>query len=100
MTDEDWQNGFARTVGVFLNGKAIPTPDQRGEPVVDDSFYILFNAHYEALPFRLPTPWGDHWVKVIDTNTSIPDLRGHHQILAGEETHLEAYSMVVLRRVD
>jgi glycogen operon protein len=100
MTDEDWQNGFARTVGVFLNGKAIPTPDQRGEPIVDDSFYVLFNAHYEALPFRLPIAWGDHWVKVIDTKTSIPDLREHHQILAGEETHLEAYSMVVLRRVD
>jgi len=100
MTDEDWQNGFARTVGLFLDGKAIPIPDQRGEPIVDDSFYILFNAHYEALPFRLPTPWGDHWVKVIDTKTSIPDLREQHRIRAGEETHLEAYSMVVLRRVD
>ncbi|HEU4521236.1 MAG TPA: glycogen debranching protein GlgX, partial [Thermoanaerobaculia bacterium] len=43
MTDADWQSGFARSVGVFLNGRAIPTPDGRGEPIVDDSFYLLFN---------------------------------------------------------
>jgi isoamylase len=101
MTEEDWKSGFARTLGVFLNGKGIPTPDPRGEPVVDDSFYILFNAHYEAMAFKLPTcPWGDRWVKVIDTDKPVPDLREHHQLRAGEEVHLEAYSMMVLRRVD
>jgi glycogen operon protein len=101
MTDEDWQNGFARTVGVFLNGKAIPTLDERGEPIVDDSFYILFNAHYEAMPFRLPTgEWGDRWMRIIDTNRLIPDLREQRQIRAGDECLLEAHSMMVLRRVD
>ena len=39
MTDEDWQVGFAKSLGVFLNGEAIPTPNERGERVVDDSFY-------------------------------------------------------------
>ena len=101
MSEEDWRTGFARTLGLFLNGKAIPTPDSHGEPVVDDSFYILFNAHYEAMDFKLPTfPWGDHWVKVVDTNHPIPDLREHRQIRAGEEVHLEPHSMMVLRRVD
>ena len=101
MSEEDWRTGFARTLGLFLNGKAIPTPDSHGEPVVDDSFYILFNAHYEAMDFKLPTfPWGDHWVKVVDTNHPIPDLREHRQIRSGEEVHLEPHSMMVLRRVD
>src|SRR5712691_9770384 len=101
MSEEDWKTGFARTLGLFLNGKAIPTPDSHGEPIVDDSFYILFNAHYEAMDFKLPTfPWGDHWVKVVDTNHPIPDLREHRQIRAGEEVHLEPHSMMVLRRVD
>jgi isoamylase len=101
MTEEDWNTGFARTLGVFLNGKAIPTLDARGEPIVDDSFYILFNAHFEAMAFKLPmSPWGDRWVKVIDTAKPVPDLREHHQIRAGEELRLEAHSMVVLRRVD
>jgi glycogen operon protein len=101
MTEQDWQSGFARTLGVFLNGKAIPTPDERGEPIVDDSFYILFNAHFEAMNFKLPQcPWGDRWVKVIDTNRPVPDLREHHQFRAGEELPVEAYAMVVLRRID
>ena len=53
------------------------------------------------MPFRLPTcPWGDRWVKAIDTNKPVPDLRQPHQLRAGEEVRLEAHSMVVLRRVD
>src|SRR5919106_3079353 len=44
MSDEDWQNSFAKSMGVFLNGRAIPGTDERGEPVVDDSFYLMFNA--------------------------------------------------------
>jgi len=101
MTDEDWNAGFARTLGIFLNGKAITTPDSRGEPIVDDSFYILFNAHHEPMGFKLPTcPWGDRWVKAVDTGKLVPDLREHHQLRAGEEVRLEAHSMMVLRRVD
>jgi len=101
MSEDDWKTGFARTLGVFLNGKAIPTPDSHGEPIVDDSFYILFNAHQEALTFKLPTsPWGDRWVKVVDTNRPVPDLREHSQLRAGEELKLEPHSMIVLRRVD
>jgi isoamylase len=101
MTDEDWQQGFARTVGVFLNGKGIPTPDERGEPILDDSFYLLFNAHHEAIPFILPTgPWGNRWQKVIDTNEPVPDLREHREWNAGEPVTVQAYSLVVLRRSD
>jgi glycogen operon protein len=101
MSDQDWQSGFARSVGVFLNGEGIPTPDGRGEPIIDDSFYLLFNAHYEAIPFKLPTgTWGDRWVKVIDTNEPVPDLRERGEYHAGQELSVQAYSVVVLRRVD
>jgi len=100
MSEDDWKTGFSRTLGVFLNGKAIPTPDSQGEPIVDDSFYILFNAHYEAMTFTLPSVWGDRWVKIVDTNHPVPDLREHRQMRAGEGVRLEAHSMIVLRRVD
>ena len=101
MTDQDWQTGFARTLGVFLNGKGIPTPDAHGEPITDDSFLILFNAHYEEMKFQLPEArWGEHWVTVIDTAQFVPDLREHRQIHASEETTLPAYSTVVLRRIE
>ncbi|HYC62148.1 MAG TPA: glycogen debranching protein GlgX [Thermoanaerobaculia bacterium] len=100
MAEKDWQGSFARTIGVFLNGKGIPTPDHRGEPIVDDSFYILFNAHHELMTFKLPTcPWGDTWEKVIDTNEPVPDMREHKLLSAGEDVPVQAYAMMVLRRV-
>jgi glycogen operon protein len=101
MTDNDWQTSYARTVGMFLNGKAIPTPDDRGEPVLDDSFYLLFNAHSDALDFTLPTcPWGDRWTKVIDPNDPVPDLREHKTLNAGEKVTTAGHSVMVLKRVD
>ncbi|HET7437399.1 MAG TPA: glycogen debranching protein GlgX [Thermoanaerobaculia bacterium] len=101
MQDEDWQISFARSIGVFLNGKGIPTPDERGEPLTDDSFYLLFNGHYEPVTFTLPTcPWGDRWELVLDTNQPVPDLREHHEWRAGEHVNVQSHALVVLRRSD
>jgi len=99
MTDEDWKNGFARTIGVFLNGDALPDPDSRGERITDDSFHVLFNAHYEDMPFTLPqSAWGERWVKVIDTSQLVPDLRDPMETHAGQEIKVQAHSIVVLKR--
>src|SRR6202021_4333151 len=35
MSDADWAVGYAKSLGVFLNGRAIPDPDVHGRPVVD-----------------------------------------------------------------
>ena len=69
MADEDWESGFVRAVGLFLNGDAIPDQDDRGQPIRDDSFLLLFNAHDEQLEWDLPTQWGDidAWRVVITT---------------------------------
>jgi len=120
MTDEDWESGFAKSVGVFLNGDAIPDPDPRGEKITDDSFLVLLNAHYENLPFTIPDrDWGDHWVVVLDTDdvALLPPPggthNGHHTTAAwepgrgegepvkkGEQIDVGARSLMVLRRVD
>src|SRR5688572_30684141 len=42
MSQDDWDKGFAKSLGVFLNGDAIASVDDQGEPVSDDSFLILF----------------------------------------------------------
>jgi len=54
MTEEDWKMGYAKSLGIFLFGGGLNSVDQEGRPVVDDSFYILFNAHGGALDFKLP----------------------------------------------
>jgi isoamylase len=101
MTEEDWQSGFAKSLGVFLNGKGALPPSPQGEPVVDDSFYVLFNAHHEPVTFTLPDcPWGQQWEKVIDTDDRLPEKRDREEYKAGEEAKVEARGLVVLRRVD
>ena len=68
MTDADWQDGYARSLAVFLNGDAITEPGPRGEPVRDTHFLLLFNAHSDAVKFVLPG--ADHpggWHAVVDT---------------------------------
>ena len=54
MTDADWSNDAARAFAVLLNGNAISEPDSRGEPIVDDSFLVIFNAWWEPLPVEYP----------------------------------------------
>ena len=68
MTPDDWQTGFAKSLGVFLNGDALPDPDRRGHRISDDSFLLLFTAHYEDVVFVLPDgPWGEQWLLNFDT---------------------------------
>jgi glycogen operon protein len=55
MTEADWNNAEARCLGLLLAGDAITEPDARGERIRDDTLLILLNAHYETIPFVLPT---------------------------------------------
>ena len=54
MTTEEWSQDFARCLGVYLAGSALTEVDARGQRVVDDDFVVLFNAHHDSVPFRLP----------------------------------------------
>jgi glycogen operon protein len=74
MNDEDWEAGFVRTVGLFLNGEAIATRDRRGQPEVDESFLLLFNSHHEDIEWTLPKMWGDSWDVVVDTAQVDPEV--------------------------
>ncbi|MFI2436771.1 glycogen debranching protein GlgX [Streptomyces sp. NPDC018693] len=68
MTDADWQEPDAHCLAAFLNGDAIAEPDKRGRPVVDDSFLLLINGHWEPAHFRLPpAAYGDRWTVRVDT---------------------------------
>jgi isoamylase len=98
MSDEDWQAGFVKSLGVFLNGEGLTAPDRQGNPVVDDSFLVLFNAHHEPLTFRVPDrEWGRRWITVLDTRDEMP-REGQAPHDAGADVDVEARSVVVLRR--
>jgi isoamylase len=98
MTEEEWNAGFAKSIGIFLNGEEIPTCGPRGERITDDSFLLLFNAHPEGLEFRLPPEaWGRRWSVELDTNEPLGTGEPHvHD--AGAVVPLGGRSLVILQR--
>ncbi len=94
MTDADWHTGYARSLGVFLNGDAITEPGPWGEDVRDQSFLLLFNAHREPVTFTLPGGrLGVGWEVLIDTAAGGTEINGQ----AGRSIELTGRSIMVLR---
>ncbi len=68
MTEEHWTKDFAKSMAVFLNGRGIHTPGPQGEQIIDDDFYLIFNAHHEALEFKLPgAKYARSWTRLLST---------------------------------
>ncbi|MDQ3170156.1 MAG: glycogen debranching protein GlgX [Acidobacteriota bacterium] len=101
MSEEDWRVGFAKSLAVFLNGQAIPTQDSRGERVVDDTFFVLLNAHHEPMPFTIPAgAYGQSWRVVLNTDTLAPlDEEGGEVFPSGAALTVAERSLVVLKRL-
>src|SRR5690606_19265945 len=98
MTDEDWESGYAKSMAVFLNGQGIPDLDVRGQRVVDDSFLLCFNAHFEPIEFTLPPPdFAGSWLRVIDT--AEPAGPAAEPLDAGAPLSVEGRAVVVLQAV-
>ncbi|HEY1217239.1 MAG TPA: glycogen debranching protein GlgX [Bryobacteraceae bacterium] len=71
FSDEQWDAGWVRSVGLLLNGKTLNTPDEHGTPIVDNTFLLLVNSHHEGVDFTLPqktTGPGTRWLRVVDTD--------------------------------
>ncbi len=101
MGDDDWTSGYARSLAVFLNGGRLPDVDARGEPVTDDSFLVLMNAHTDSVHFVLPDgPFGDVWSVVFDTADVQAGIRSDRkrQVKAGTVRVVAAHAVVLLRR--
>ena len=97
MTRRDWENGEARALGVFLNGREILARTTYGEPIVDDSFVVLLNGGADSVTFVLPVRrFGEHWqVELATADDDVPEERVY---AARAEVVLEPLSLVLLRR--
>lgn len=97
MTDEQWNAGYAKAIEVFLNGEEIPARGSQGERVMDDSFMLLFNAHYEEIEFLLPEGLRDrHWQVIIDTKEPLL-LEQEIYYSSNQPILAEARSVIVMR---
>jgi glycogen operon protein len=94
MQPEDWDSGFGRAIGVFLNGLGIQEHDRRGEPIRDRHFIILFNGGDDGIDFHVPeVEYSPNWEVVIDTAGRRADSA---IIRPGDDIRLEARSLILL----
>jgi glycogen operon protein len=85
-------------LGIFLNGKAIPSDGPKGERVIDNNFYIIFNAYDGELPYTVPSePFGSSWTKVIETNENYFEEEGGQSYAPGDTITVQGRSVVVLK---
>jgi isoamylase len=98
MSEENWSHDFAKSLGIFLNGKAIPSDGPKGERLIDNNFYIVFNAYDGELPYILPSEeFGSAWVKVIDTHENFFEEEGGQSFAPGDIITVQGRSVVVLK---
>jgi isoamylase len=99
MTRRDWNSSETHTLGVFLNGDQLTEVTDDGRGVIDDSFLLLFNAHYEDLEMRVPNQgFGRDWA--LELSTAEPELEpGERRFPARAAVVVTARSLVLLRRL-
>ena len=96
MSDEEWDHDHARCLGVFLSGAEMEERDGRGRQIKDENFLLLFNSHYEAIPFHLPEIAPEcEWQSLLDTHVD-DGLNPDGSFKGGDNYPLEARSLALL----
>src|SRR6478735_176159 len=94
MENDDWTEPDARSIGMYLNGDGIPSSDERGRRILDDSFLLYFNASGDDVPLTLPPEeYAAAWDVEIDTAGREPGA----PMAAGATSTLAGRSVLVLR---
>jgi glycogen operon protein len=97
LTEADWFDTSARTIGMYLDGRGLRHRDRRGELIVDESFLLLLHAGDDDRDFVVPgPPWADRYQPVVDTRRpgGAPD---GPPIDAGTVLRLRARSVALLQ---
>jgi glycogen operon protein len=68
IKDDAYKSDVARSLGIYLNGADLDMIGPKGEKIVDDNFYIIFNSTQDPVTFRLPPAnYASSWKEVINT---------------------------------
>jgi glycogen operon protein len=95
MSDEHWNNDFAKSLAIYLNGRGIHSVGPKGESIMDDSFYLIFNAHHEPLKFTLPPEkYARTWSRILDTSYEDHEEK---EFVANGVLTAEGRSIIVLK---
>ena len=96
MDDHHWQEDYARSLAVFLNGAGIRSVDTDGKKIVDANFYLIFNAYWEDVTYTLPGEnYGAGWFKILDTNNDTIESFGNYS--AGDSILVPSRSILLFQ---
>jgi isoamylase len=95
MAEADWSAPAAPVVGMMLAGDGIPSVDDEGEPVMDETFLVLLSASRESVSFVVPKP--GPWTIAVDTRVARVPHGGLVQ--GGALVVMAPFSVIVLECV-
>ncbi len=96
---EYWNAHFTKSLGLYLSGNDICSKTEKGEKIIDDNFFIMFNSYHDKVIFKLPDQkYGSEWVRVFDTyETSFDDKKEEQIFDAESEVQLNGRSVILFR---
>ncbi len=97
MTDEEWNSPFVRCLGMLLSGDTIDVQNFKGEPIRDNTFLILINAHHEPLQFVLPGQQRVKWELQLDTASADGFLTKPTEHVSGDELEIQGRATMLLK---
>lgn len=98
MSDEHWNTSYAKSLSIYLSGDDLNSFTERGEKILDDTFFLMINSAEETVIFTLPEEnWAKQWFKILDSADSYfePNERTY-ELYAKENIEVKGRSIVLL----
>ena len=97
MNNEEWNSPFVRCLGMLLSGDTIDGQTVEGEPIRDNTFLLLINAHHEPLPFVLPGQKRVRWQLLLDTASADGFCKEPANYVSGDELEIKERATMLLK---
>ena len=95
MTDEDWKDSGARSIGMLMSGRAADEVDARGRTVRGDTLLLLLNAGGRSKSYTLPKlEIPGMWEELLNTS------RSGTRVIGSPAVNLASRSTILLRHAD
>ncbi len=99
MSDEEWSSPFVRCLGMLLSGDTMDVLTFEGEPIRDETFLVLINAHYEPILFVLPGQEHLGWELIVETRDEDGFLQTTRKFDSGDDVEVGDRAVCLLKLI-
>jgi glycogen operon protein len=97
LTEEEWTSPFVRCLGMLLSGDTIDVLNFEGDPIRDETFLVLINAHFESISFVLPGQEHLEWMLILDTAHEDGFLPESQRFASGDDVEVSGRGLKLLK---